>query len=63
MDRKGTVMKPEWEQFADDVQRIAVPGGHLYRTCSWVELSSGPGEPNRGYYHWSDPVFVPEARS
>lgn len=54
-------MEPRWEQFADDVHRIAVSGGHLYRTGAWVELPSGSAEPNRGYYHWSDPVFVSSA--
>lgn len=52
-------MGPEWEAFAEHVERIAVPGGHLYRTCSWIELPSGSDEPNRGYWHWSDPEFVP----
>lgn len=51
-------MTPKWEPYADDVQRIAVDGGWLYRTGSWVELPSDAGEPNRGYYHWSAPVFV-----
>lgn len=52
-------MESKWEQFADEVRRIAVPGGHLYRTAAWVELPSGSDEPNRGYWHWSDPAFVP----
>lgn len=54
-------MKPEWEELADEVQRIAIPGGWLYRTRSWVELPSGSDEPNRGYWHTSGPVFVPDA--
>lgn len=53
-------MTPQWEEFAPCVDRIAIPGGWLYRTSSWVELPSSPGEPNRGYNHWSDPVFVPD---
>jgi hypothetical protein len=54
-------VKPEWENYADGVERISVEGGWLYRTCSWVELPSLPSEPNKGYVHWSDPVFVPAA--
>lgn len=52
-------MKPEWEDYAEDVQRIGVEGGWLYRTSTWVEHASAPSEPNRGYSRWSSPVFVP----
>lgn len=54
-------MTPEWEDYADNVRRIAVPGGWLFRTCAWVELPTGPDEPNNGFWNWSDPVFVPIA--
>lgn len=54
--------KPTWERIADDVERFAVSGGWLYRTCSWVELPHAAGEPRDGYYLWSDPVFAPEVR-
>jgi hypothetical protein len=57
------VNAPKWEGYAGDVQRIAVDGGWLYRTCSYVELPSGSAEPNRGYWHWSHPVFVPTPAS
>lgn len=50
--------KQEWEPVGINVERFAVPGGWLYRTCSWVEHWSGPGEPRDGYWHWSGPVFV-----
>jgi hypothetical protein len=56
-------MSATWEAYSDDVQRIHVNGGWLYRTGSYVELPSGNGEPNRGYYHWSSPVFVPEQKA
>lgn len=52
--------EPMWERYADAVERIAVPGGWLFRTCSWVELPVGPNEERDGYHHWSNPVFVPE---
>lgn len=62
MGRKGAQNpidgRPEWESYADGVERIAVPGGWLFRTCSWVELATGPNEERDGYHHWSDPVFV-----
>lgn len=50
--------QPAWESYAPHTERLAVPGGHLYRTCSWVEHPTGSDEPNRGYWQWSDPVFV-----
>lgn len=58
-DRLAPTKAPAWEPYADGVERIPVEGGWLYRTSSWVELPSGPDEPNQGYMHWSDPVFVP----
>lgn len=54
-------MKPEWEAYAENVERVAVDGGWLYRTCSWVELPTAPEDPRDGYWHWSNPVFVPQA--
>jgi len=51
---------PTWEQFAEHVERIAISSGWLYRTSAWVELSTGINEPRDGYWHWSDPVFVPD---
>lgn len=53
------VSSPAWEPYADEAERLPVEGGWLYRTSSWVELPSGSDEPNRGYWHKSDPVFVP----
>lgn len=53
-------MEPKWENFADEVQRIAIPGGHLYRTASWVEMPTDPETARDGYWHWSGPVFVPD---
>lgn len=55
-------MEPKWENFAEQAERLAVPGGHLYRTCSWVEHPTGPDQSRDGYWHWSAPVFVPEVR-
>jgi len=48
-----------WEPYADGVECIKVPGGWLFRTSSWVELPTLDGCPRDGYWHWSDPVFVP----
>lgn len=47
--------RPMWEDYADGVQRIAIPEGWLYRTLLTVTDLAGYERQN-----WSGPVFVPD---
>jgi hypothetical protein len=53
----------KWETVCDEpgdqVRRIAVPGGWLYQTWMFTDVSGVVPEAHRNVTGWSQPVFVP----
>ena len=56
---------PSWKRVGDDLQRIAVPGGWLYRhVTQWTFRADSMSFTGSGNWTpvWSAPCFVPKAR-